>query len=143
MSIACLQSEIDTGKKWPLHSKKPKQQVCFRLHGAGAFSCGVLPFQVDLLTSTFPAHIVRQHDVHASLSMSSSSLPILCLDSSTPLNVDLESSEYPILPGIHQDYNDPAGACRDFFVHDNVMENSAFEVDGLEDITGTNHCEPI
>ena len=27
--IACLQSEIDTGEKWPLCAKKPNQQIYF------------------------------------------------------------------------------------------------------------------
>ena len=42
MSIACfIQSELDTGEKYLLCSKKPNQQIHFRLRGMGAFSCGV------------------------------------------------------------------------------------------------------
>ena len=39
-SIPCLQSQIDTDDQLPLHSKKPNQQIHFRLHGTGAFMWG-------------------------------------------------------------------------------------------------------
>ena len=51
VSIACLQSQIDSGEHQPLQSKKPNQQIHFRLHGTGAFSCGV-PIFVWVLINT-------------------------------------------------------------------------------------------
>ena len=43
--------EIDTGEKLALCSKKPNQQIHFRLHGTGAFSCGVPIFVWVLINS--------------------------------------------------------------------------------------------
>ena len=56
VSIACLQSEIDIGKNYPLHSKQPTQQIninfslrgnwCLFMWGAcfcmGAYKCNVV-----------------------------------------------------------------------------------------------------
>ena len=49
MLIPCLQLEIDPGKKLPLRSKKPNQQIHFRLHGnrclfmwGAAYKCDVV-----------------------------------------------------------------------------------------------------
>ena len=112
--------ENEKQEEKPIDVTVPKQVVeCTPQPAHITASDGQPNMQPQNVTPTRPASLTPQHNVQPQ-----------------PLNVDLESYEHPILPGVHQDYNDPAGACRDSFVHDNVMEYSTYPAhfDRLHDV---------